>query len=280
MKKTIAVLALAMAVVATSATAKTWTTVRVASEGAYPPWNAIDSSGKLYGFDIDVMNTVCARVNLKCTMQAQEWKTIIPALNAGKYDAIIAGMMITKKRLEAIDFAGPYASTPGVLAVMKGSPLASYKPKLKRVDLNQISPAEQAEINSFRKLLKGKVIGVQTSTTHSAFIDKYLANDGVTVRRYDTQENLEMDLQAGRVDAAQASLSVWFPLMKKEPGKYVLVGPLWSGGVLGMGNGIGVRKSDQDLKALFNKGLDSAMKDGTLSKLALKWFGFDNSIRK
>lgn len=280
MKTNIAVIALALAVAATPALAKDWTKVRVASEGAYPPWNSIDSSGKLVGFDIDVMNEVCARVKLQCTMQAQEWKTIIPALNAGKYDAIIAGMMITKKRLQAIDFAGPYAKTPSTLAVRSDSPMVSYKSKLERVDLNEISPAEQAEIDSFRTLLKGKVIGVQTSTTHSAFIDKYFGDAGVTIRRYDTQENLDLDLQAGRVDAAEASLSVWYPRMKAAPGKYVLVGPLWSGGVLGMGNGIGVRKGDQDLKALFNKGLDSAMKDGTIRKLALKWFGFDNTLTK
>lgn len=279
MKTKVAVLALIMAVAAAPAMAKDWTKVRVASEGAYPPWNAIDPSGKLVGFDIDVMNEICARVKLECSMQAQEWKTIIPSLNAGKYDAIIAGMMITEKRLEAIDFAGPYASTPSILALAKGSPMASYKSKLERVDLNEITPAEQAEIDAFRALLKGKVIGVQTSTTHAAFIDKYF-NDGVTIRRYDTQENLDMDLQAGRIDAAEASLSVWFPRQKEAPDKYILVGPLWSGGVLGLGNGIGVRKDDPELKALFNKGLDSIMQDGTLRKMALKWFGFDNTLTK
>ncbi len=280
MKKQLAVFAVAMMAVAVSASAKEWSQVRVASEGAYPPWNAIDPSGKLYGFDIDVMNEICTRVKLECTMQAQEWKTIIPSLNAGKYDAIIAGMMITEKRLQAIDFAGPYAKTPSTLALAKGSPMADYKSKLERVDLNEITPEEQAEIDGFRVLLKGKVIGVQTSTTHAAFIDKYLGDAGITIRRYDTQENLDMDLQAGRIDAAEASLSVWSPRMKEEPGKYILVGPLWSGDVLGLGNGIGIRKEDAELKALFNKGLDSAMKDGTLKALAMKWFGFDNTLTK
>ena len=280
MKTKITVLALMLAVAATPALAKDWTKVRVASEGAYPPWNAIDASGQLVGFDIDVMNEVCARVKLECTMQAQEWKTIIPSLNAGKYDAIIAGMMITEKRLKAIDFAGPYAKTPSTLALAKGSPLAGYKSKLERVDLTEITPEEQAEIDSFRELLKGKTVGVQTSTTHAAFLDKYVGKGDITIRRYDTQENLDMDLQAGRIDAAEASLSVWYPRQKEAPDKYILVGPLWSGDVLGMGNGIGVRKDDPELKELFNKGLDSAIADGTIKKLALKWFGFDNSLSK
>ena len=280
MKTKLTVLALLVAVATTPAFAKDWTKVRVASEGAYPPWNSIDASGKLVGFDIDVMNEVCARVKLECTMQAQEWKTIIPSLNAGKYDAIIAGMMITEKRLKAIDFAGPYAKTPSTLALAKGSPLAGYKSKLERVDLTEITPEEQAEIDSFRELLKGKTVGVQTSTTHAAFLDKYVGKGDITIRRYDTQENLDMDLQAGRIDAAEASLSVWYPRMQDAPDKYVLVGPLWSGDVLGMGNGIGVRKDDTELKELFNKGLDSAIEDGTIKKLALKWFGFDNSLSK
>ena len=280
MKTKLTVLALLVAVATTPAFAKDWTKVRVASEGAYPPWNSIDASGQLVGFDIDVMNEVCSRVNLECTMQAQEWKTIIPSLNAGKYDAIIAGMMITEKRLKAIDFAGPYAKTPSTLALAKGSPLAGYKSKLERVDLTEITPEEQAEIDAFRELLKGKTVGVQTSTTHAAFLDKYVGKGDITIRRYDTQENLDMDLQAGRIDAAEASLSVWYPRMQDAPDKYVLVGPLWSGDVLGMGNGIGVRKDDTELKELFNKGLDSAIEDGTIKKLALKWFGFDNSLSK
>ena len=81
--------------------------MRVATEGAYPPWNATDPSGKLYGFDIDVINEVCKRSDLECEITAHAWKGIIPGLTAGKYDCIIAGMQTTHKRLKVIDFAGP-----------------------------------------------------------------------------------------------------------------------------------------------------------------------------
>jgi octopine/nopaline transport system substrate-binding protein len=280
MKTRVFVVALALGLAAASAaSAKDWTKVRVATEGAYPPWNATEPSGKLIGFDIDVVNEVCSRVKLECSLEATEWKTIIPSLNAGKFDAIIAGMQITEKRLEAIDFAGPYAGTPSALAVIKGSPLAAYKGKLDRIDLNEVTPEEKAELDAFRALLKGKVVGVQTSTTHSAFLDKYVG-DVVTVRKYDTQENLDMDLQSGRVDAAQASMSYWFPRMKETPDKYVIVGAQWSGEVFGKGNGIGIRKSDPELKAQLNKGIASMLQDGTMQKLAVKWFGFDNSFKK
>lgn len=257
--------------------AKEWKKVRVATEGAYPPWNTTDPSGKLLGFDIDVIQEVCKRVNLECEIIAQAWKGIIPGLTAGKYDAIIAGMQITDKRLEVIDFAGPYAKTPGSFATLKGSPLLKFKSRLDTVTLNEIDAEEQKLIDEIKALLKGKVVGVQTTTTHSNFLDTYF-KDVADIRKYDTQENVLLDLSAGRMAAAEASLSYWIPIMKKDQGKDIaLLGPAWNGDIFGLGNGIGVRKADQDLKALLNQGVRRILEDGTLKTLAIKWFGFDNS---
>jgi octopine/nopaline transport system substrate-binding protein len=257
--------------------AKEWKKVRVATEGAYPPWNATDPSGKLYGFDIDVINEVCRRSGLECEITAHAWKGIIPGLTAGKYDCIIAGMQTTHKRLKVIDFAGPYAKTPGSFATLKSSPLAKFKSSTERVTLNEITPGEQAVIDDLLKRLDGKVIGVQTTTTHSNFLDQYFQKIA-TIRKYDSQENVLLDLTAGRIDAAEASLSYWVPIMKKDQGKdLVLFGPAWTGDIFGLGNGIGVRKEDPELKAIFDKALKSMREDGTIQKLALKWFGFDNS---
>jgi octopine/nopaline transport system substrate-binding protein len=127
------------------------------------------------------------------------------------------------------------------------------------------------------KLLDGKVIGVQTTTTHSNFLDSYFKKVA-TIRKYDSQENVLLDLKAGRIDAAEASLSYWVPIMKKEQGQDIaLFGPAWTGDIFGLGNGIGVRKQDPELKAIFDKALKSLREDGTLQALAVKWFGFDNS---
>ena len=257
--------------------AKEWKKVRVATEGAYPPWNATDPSGKLYGFDIDVINEVCKRSDLECEITAHAWKGIIPGLTAGKYDCIIAGMQATHKRLKVIDFAGPYAKTPGSFATIKSSPLAKFKSSPERVTLNDISADEQNVLDQLLKLLKGKVVGVQTTTTHSNFLDTYFEKVA-TIRKYDSQENVLLDLTAGRIDAAEGSLSYWVPIMKKEQGKdLALFGPAWTGDIFGLGNGIGVRKEDPELKAIFDKALKSIREDGTLQKLAVKWFGFDNS---
>jgi octopine/nopaline transport system substrate-binding protein len=186
-------------------------------------------------------------------------------------------MQITDKRLEVIDFAGPYAKTPGSFAALKGSPLSGFKGSLETVTLNEINAEEQKLIDDIKALLKGKVIGVQTTTTHSNFLDTYF-KDISDIRKYDTQENVLLDLSAGRMDAAEASLSYWIPIMKTDQGKnLVLFGPAWNGDIFGLGNGIGVRKEDQDLKALLDKGVRQIHQDGTLKKLAEKWFGFDNT---
>ena len=186
-------------------------------------------------------------------------------------------MQITAKRLEVIDFAGPYAKTPGSFAALKKSPLVQYKSPIELVTLNEISEDEQKVIDTMRDLLKGKVIGVQTTTIHSDFLDTYFKTIA-EIRKYDTQENVLLDLTAGRIDAAEASLSYWIPIMAKDQGKDIaLFGPAWVGDIFGLGNGIGVRKEDQELKALFNKGIKEIAEDGTLQKLAVKWFGFDNS---
>jgi octopine/nopaline transport system substrate-binding protein len=261
----------------TGVIAKEWKKVRIATEGAYPPWNATDADGKLYGFDIDVAKEACRRAKLECEIIAQAWKGIIPGLTAGKYDLIVAGMQATAKRLKVIDFAGPYAKTPGSFAAMKSSPLVKFKSAEEGVTLNDITASEQGVIDALRKELKGKVIGVQTTTTHSNFLDTYF-KDVAKIQKYGSQENVLLDLKTGRIDAAEASLSVWVPAMKKDAGKDVaLFGPAWTGDIFGLGNGFGLRKGDQDLKALMNKALAEMRADGTIQKLAVKWFGFDNS---
>src|ERR687890_117248 len=106
----IAVAASAIAMGAASAQGKKWETVKIATEGAYAPWNFTGAGGKLEGFEIDLANDLCARMKVKCEIVAQDWDGIIPALQAKKYDAIMAGMSITDKRLEVINFSRTYAA--------------------------------------------------------------------------------------------------------------------------------------------------------------------------
>jgi octopine/nopaline transport system substrate-binding protein len=257
--------------------AKDWTNVRIATEGAYPPWNATDSSGKLVGFEIDLANDLCQRMGVTCEIVAQDWEGIIPALQAGKYDVIMAGMSITDERKQVINFSDSYAATPAYLAVLKDGDLAAYQGEVDRINLDEVEPAEQAAIDDLKGLLDGKTVGVQVATTHANFLEQHLG-DAVEIRKYDTQENLDLDLQAGRVDAALASMSYWQPLLETEKGAdFALIGPGMTGGPFGAGVGVGIRQEDKDLVDMFNQAIVGAKEDGTLARLSQQWFGFDAS---
>src|SRR4051812_16821779 len=91
---------------------RAWDRVRIATEGAYPPWNFSRPDGTLDGFEVDLARELCGRMKVTCEIVAQDWDGIIPGLNAGRYDAVMAGMDITAKRLEVLDFSRPYANEP------------------------------------------------------------------------------------------------------------------------------------------------------------------------
>lgn len=251
--------------------------VKIATEGAYAPWNFTDASGKLAGFEVDLAAELCKRMKVECEVMAQDWDGIIPALNAGKYDAIMAGMSITEKRREVINFSNPYAATPAVLVVLKSSPIAKALPLGNTYSLKQATPESDKAIAALKAALKGKAVGAQVSTTHANFLEAYLKSD-VEIRPYKTTEQHDLDLTAGRIDAALAAMSYWKPLLDKPEGKdMVMVGPSFTGGVFGSGVGIGMRKADGPLLAEFNKAVDAATKDGTIKKLSMQWFKFDTT---
>ena len=280
MKRLVTLLtALAAATLASQSFAGDWSKIRIATEGAYAPWNFTDSSGKLVGFELDLAEDLCKRMNAECEIVAQAWDGIIPALQAGKYDAIMAGMSITDKRKKVITFSRSYAATPARFVVSEKSPSANFNTKLDTLQLDEVNAAEQAGIDQIVAEFQGKVIGVQGSTTHENFLREYLG-DNVKIRTYDTQENVDLDLQAGRMDAALASMSYWVPLLETDKGKGMkMVGPGMTGGPFGAGVGVGIRQKDQDLADMFTKAINEAIADGTVSKLATKWFGFDASAK-
>lgn len=213
-------------------------------------------------------------MKVECEIVAQDWDGIIPSLTAGKYDVIIAGMSITAKRKEVIDFSVPYAQTPAMLAVLKSSPLAKI-PTDKNYDLDKNKAEAEKQVEKLKAALKGKVIGAQVSTTHANFLEAYFKGI-VDIRTYKTTEQHDLDLTAGRIDGAYASIGYWKPLLAKPAGKdLVTVGPTFTGGPFGAGVGAGIRKADADLKKMFDGAITAAAKDGTVKKLSMKWFKFD-----
>ncbi|NTF72665.1 transporter substrate-binding domain-containing protein [Rhizobium rhizogenes] len=249
-------------------------TVKIAAEGAYAPWNFTEG-GTLKGFDIDLANDLCARAKLTCEIIPQAWDGIIPGLNAGKYDAIMAAMGITAKRREAIEFSIPYARARNGFFVSKNSDLAKLPGTGESFNLAGNTDAAKAEIDKMRPLLQGKVIGVQTSSTNASFLDTYFKGV-VEVREYKTSEEAELDLLSDRVDAiVQSNISL--ATTKKNPKfeAYEIFGPTFFGGPFGTGVGIGLRKDDVKLKETFDKAIEAAVSDGTVARLAKKWFEVD-----
>ncbi|MGY0789383.1 transporter substrate-binding domain-containing protein [Azospirillum argentinense] len=278
MKKIVAALALGaiVAVAGTAAEAKDWKKIRIATEGAYAPWNATDPSGKLVGFEPDLALELCKRIKAECEIVAQDWDGMIPAIQQGKYDAIMAAMSITDEREKVIAFAGPYGTEPSMFGTMKSSPLAKATFPGERYDLSKDDP--KAAIAALADALKGKTVGVQTSTIQANFMEQLLPQ--VAVRTYDKLDNAGIDMAAGRVDAIFGDRSAVDAILKADAGNAMtLFGPAFARGVLGKGVGVGLRKADGDLKELFNKAIAEANQDGTITKLSTQHFGYDISIK-
>ncbi len=261
---------------ASLAQAKDYKKIVIATEGAYPPYNMHAPNGELIGFEIDLGNDLCRRMQIQCSWVAQDWDSTIPALNAGKFDAVMDGMSITQQRLKVIDFSEPYTQSPTTFLVLKDGPLAKLPGTDGRVSLDDKAATDKA-IAEITPMLKGKTVGVQVATIQYNLLETYL-KDVVTIRTYKTTEEHDLDLAADRIDAALASTSYFMSTLGKPGGdKFVEVGPLFTGGLLGKGTGVGIRKSDPDLVAMFNNAINAAKKDGTLRTLSIKWFKTDIS---
>ncbi|MCF1473406.1 MULTISPECIES: transporter substrate-binding domain-containing protein [Rhizobium/Agrobacterium group] len=250
------------------------TEIKIATEGAYAPWNFTTSDGKLDGLEIELANDLCARMKIKCTIVAQDWDGLIPSLTVGKFDVIMASMFITPKRLETIDFTQPYAVDPSGFAVPKDSALGKLGISTEKFKLEDEAPSKAA-IDKLKSLLKGKVVGVQAATTNLDFLRKYFA-DTVEIREYKTTEQHDLDLAAGRIDAIFAQqTALAATLAKPEFADYTIAGPGFVGGVFGLGTGAGLRKQDTKLKEMLNTAISSAIADGTIKRLSEKWVKTD-----
>jgi octopine/nopaline transport system substrate-binding protein len=259
------------------AQAKDWKTVVIGMEGAYEPYNLTDPSGKIVGFEPDLVLDLCKRMKVECKIIAQDWDGMIPGLQAGKFDVIMDGMSITDERKKSIDFSNPYSQTPGAFVAAKSSPLAKLPDTGKVINLTKDPKAGEAALKSLRDAMKGKTIGVQVSTTHATFLDKHF-KDIATIKEYKTTDERDLDLKSGRIDAELDDQPALASLLEKPDSKdYQFVGPQFTGGDFGVGVGMGIRQSDKDLTEKFDKALAAAFADGSVKKYSLQWFKIDTT---
>ena len=172
--------------------------IKIGTEGAYPPWNSKDASGNLIGFEVELANELCKIMKAECTIVEQDWDGMIPALLMRKFDAIMAGMSITAERQKTITFSQGYADEVASLAVMKGSDLEGMDTP-EGINLSLGGSDVKKALKTLTGALAGKTVCVQTATIHQNFLDSGDVGS-VNVRTYKTQDEVNLDLASGRCD--------------------------------------------------------------------------------
>ncbi len=254
-------------------------TIRIGTEGAYPPWNNLNSAGELEGAEIDFGNEACKRMGVTCEWVTQDWDGIIPALLQGKYDIIIAGMSITEERKEKVNFTTGYMTDGARFAVLKNSGLANLNiAGMAKVNLNNAGGKEQAAIGQLIAAMDGNTVCVQSSTIHQNFLEKHMSG-AVDIKLYQAVDDHNLDLAAGRCDAVLADVGSIIDFMESDGGVDVaFTGPTFSGGVFGDGVGGAVRKEDTAILEMWNAAIAEMSKDGTTAEITKQWFGRDISM--
>ncbi len=227
--------------------------LKIGTEGAYPPFNNLTADGKLEGFDIDIAKALCEEMKAECEFVTQDWDGIIPALQAGKFDAIIASMSITPERAEKVDFTHKYYNTPPAIAAPKDS------------DIKGVTKED----------LAGKTIGVASSTTHFNYSTATYTDS--TIKPYPSSQEFLLDLANGRLDAVNDDISVLEGWLATPDGACCkLIGAIKPvPEIHGPGAGIAVRKGETALADKFNAAIDAIRANGKYKEINDKYFKFD-----
>ena len=251
-RKVILAVLLGFLLTSTSIFAKDWSKIRIVTEGAYPPFNYVNKSGELEGFEIDLIKAFCEELKAKCSLAFQNWDGIFPALLAHKYDAVIASVSITEERKKRFYFSEKYFDTPTRFVAKKG------KFNAKNFDAN------------------GKKLGVQRATIFHEFLDANFPNS--KIKLYGTIDEALLDLKTDRLDVVMSDgLQLLDGFLNKPDGKdYEFVGkvytdPKW----FGAGIGVVVHLNNKDLAHKFNEAITSLREKGIYQKISKKWFGVD-----
>ena len=225
--------------------------VGIAAE-PYPPFASPDAAGNWVGWEVDLIGAVCAAAEMECVITPVAWDGIIPSLTSGQIDAIMASMSITDERMQTIDFSDKYYNTPTVIVGAKGVAM---------------TPDAAG--------LAGKIIGVQVSTIHQDYAQTYFGDSAAEIKLYQTQDEANQDLVAGRIDATQADSIALDAFLATEAGAAccdVKGAVADDPAILGKGVGVGLRKGEDELKAKFNAGIAKVIADGTYEKISAPYF--------
>jgi polar amino acid transport system substrate-binding protein len=231
-------IALALAVAASGSATAQEKTIRMGTEGAYEPYNFINDKGEIDGFEREVGDKLCEMAGYKCEWVKNDWDSIIPNLLSGNYDTIMAGMSITDERKQKIDFTQNYFP-----------PAAS---------------AYVAKAGASADVIKGNV-AAQVNTIQAG----HVASSGATIVEFATPDETVAAVKNGEADAVMADKDYLEPIVQQSNGELVFIG---DDVPLGGGIGMGVRKSDTEMRDKFDAAITTMKKDGSLNALIAKWF--------
>lgn len=145
----------------------------IATSPDFPPFESLDGSGNVSGIEIDILEEVCAQLGLTLEIQQMDFDSVLPGVQAGKYDLGASGITVTEKRQKNVLFTDPYCLAAQAIVVKEGSPIQS------KADL------------------AGKTVSVQTGTTAESFC----MESGYTVNAYAANNDAQSALLQGKVDA-------------------------------------------------------------------------------
>ena len=216
----------------------------------YPPFASPDASGNWTGWEVEMIDAVCAAAELDCVLTPIAWDGIIPSLTGKQIDVIMASMSITAERMETIDFSDAYYNTPAVIVADKTS-----------------------EVGVDAAGLSSKILGVQASTTHQAYANEYFA-EGTEIKVYQTQDEANQDLVSGRIDAIQADSIAMADFVASDIGGCCEIkgNVATDETILGKGVGAGVRKGEDDLMTALNAAIATVIEDGTHEEITARYF--------
>ncbi len=248
---------LALALAAASVSAKDWKVIRFGVDPSYPPFEYKDANGQMQGLDIDIGEALCAKLQAKCIWVEQDFDSIIPALKARKFDAILSSMAVTAPRKKQIDFSNKLFNAPARMVALADA---------------KLTPDASA--------LHGKRIGVQQGTTAEIYAKRHWVPRGVKVIAYPNQDLVYADLRSGRLDASlQDEIQANVGFLKTQSGQgFAFAGPaIKDPETISQGIAIGLRKGDTDLQEQLNQALAEFQKNGTYQALIEKYFSFNSS---
>lgn len=229
--------------------------IRFGVDPSFYPYESKDKSGNLVGFDIDLGNAICRKLQTRCVWVESSFDSIIPALQAKKFDAILSSMFVTEQRAKQISFTDKIYNGAIFMVAHKNTSIAP-------------------NIES----LKGKTIGVEQGSTQEMYANKKWRNTGINIVSYQGNDLLIQDLESGRLDAAlMDGVAAEYGLLKNPQGKdFSFVGSaLKDKDLFGQGVAIGLRKDDTQLRKEINDAISQIISDGTYKKLSSKYFSFD-----